>query len=103
MNVRSTVVTLVVLALSLAGALGAENTPLSPNAAPLPSPLVDAPASAQELSGLPEVLWMTNCQLTYNYCIADCALYEDPQACELGCQCNYYVCKGIELPNECLW
>ena len=87
MKVRTTVVALVVLAVSLTGALWAENAP---------------PASAQELPGPPEVLWLTNCDFTYNYCLSNCPLYGDPQACELGCMCSYYACKGFEIPNECI-
>lgn len=87
MNVRSTLVAFAVLVLALAGSLGAETAP---------------PAGAQELPGVPEVLWLVNCDFTFNQCLSSCPLYGDPQACELSCTCSYYACKGFEIPNECI-
>jgi hypothetical protein len=96
MNVRTPVVALVVLVLALAAG------PLSAGASSLSSTVMDTPASGPELPGLPEVLWLVNCDFTYSQCLSGCPAYGDPQACELGCMCSYYACKGFEIPNECI-
>jgi hypothetical protein len=87
MKVRAIFVALVVCALALTGALWAETAP---------------PATAQEIFGTPEVIWLVNCDFTFNQCLSSCPLYGDPQACELACTCSYYACKGFEIPNECI-
>jgi len=85
---------LVVLALLLAPAVS--------SAAPAPSldtflSTLSAPGAAP---AAPASQWMgTGCFQTYQACLSGCG---GNAACEQTCQCNYYECRGMDLPTFCL-
>jgi|GEM_PF-4878783 len=101
MRQRSLVLSVLAL-LALAGAVCAAPAPAVPAA---PAPAVQGAPSAPEapaLDGLlmPQPVWRTNCEYSLQYCNNNC--FGDSQ-CELGCTCSYYSCKGMDLPNECIY
>lgn len=50
-------------------------------------------------AGTPEPQPMsTGCLQTYQSCLAGCGA----AACEQQCQCDYYECRGMDLPTVCL-
>lgn len=78
---------LVVLALLLAPAVS--------SAAPAPS-LDDFLASLGTPAPQPAA---TGCFQTYQACLSGCG---GNAACQQTCQCNYYECRGMDLPTFCL-
>jgi hypothetical protein len=79
--------TLVVLALLLAPAVS--------SAAPAPS-LDGFLASLGTPVPQPAA---TGCLQTYQACLAGCG---GNSGCQQICQCNYYECRGMDLPTFCL-
>jgi hypothetical protein len=63
--------------------------------------LASLPASPSE-GGVPvsppEPQWAATCSEILQACLAGCA---GNPSCELLCRCDYYECRGWEIPNYC--
>lgn len=75
-------------------------------AAPAPTPSLEtflsslpAPDTAAGAPiGVPAPQWTATCSEILQGCLAGCA---GNPSCELLCRCDYYECRGWEIPNYC--
>lgn len=68
-----------------------EDAAVTPPAAP----------SLEELFPNTDATPVNDCWYTYQWCQSWCSPWDE--GCLLGCECSYYMCKGMELPNYCIW
>lgn len=87
--------TFAIFALFLMPAVSTAQAPsLQAFLASLPAP----PAGSGDPIDVPAPQWSATCSEIFQACLAGCG---GNPSCELLCRCDYYECRGWEIPNYC--
>jgi hypothetical protein len=80
-----------VLSIVTPSAFAGEDAAAAPSAVP----------SLEELFPATDAMPVNDCWYSYQWCQSWCS--PGDEGCLVGCECSYYMCKGMDLPNYCIW